>query len=98
MTSVWTLNSKLVNHSFHIHVNPFQMMRKDSRGRDQVVWRDTLMVKQDEPVEIYSPYEDYIGRFVLHGHILDHEDQGMMQLVEIEPEGGSAHAPHGGAR
>lgn len=25
------------------------------------------------------------GRFVLHCHILDHEDTGMMQLVELVP-------------
>jgi FtsP/CotA-like multicopper oxidase with cupredoxin domain len=28
-------------------------------------------------------YEDFKGKFVLHCHILDHEDQGMMQAVEI---------------
>ena len=28
-------------------------------------------------------YQRYIGRFVIHCHILDHEDQGMMELVEI---------------
>jgi FtsP/CotA-like multicopper oxidase with cupredoxin domain len=32
--------------------------------------------------------ERYIGRFVLHCHILGHEDRGMMQLVEIVPPGG----------
>jgi FtsP/CotA-like multicopper oxidase with cupredoxin domain len=40
---------------------------------------------------IRSRYERYIGQFVLHCHILDHEDQGMMQIVEISPPGGGAH-------
>lgn len=40
------------------------------------------------PGEIYTivvrtRYQRYIGEFVLHCHILDHEDQGMMQNVSI---------------
>ncbi|MFN6437263.1 MAG: multicopper oxidase domain-containing protein [Nostoc sp. DedSLP01] len=27
---------------------------------------------------------EFNGKFVLHCHILDHEDQGMMKLVTIE--------------
>ncbi len=58
------------------------------------VWKDTLWVKNinapdhglKNPKGIYTlivrtRYERYIGEFVLHCHILDHEDQGMMQNV-----------------
>jgi L-ascorbate oxidase len=34
-------------------------------------------------------YQRYIGDFVLHCHILDHEDQGMMQNVRIALPDGS---------
>ena len=30
-------------------------------------------------------YDVFTGKFVQHCHILDHEDQGMMQLIEIIP-------------
>lgn len=30
-----------------------------------------------------TQYTDFIGTFVQHCHILDHEDQGMMQLIDI---------------
>ncbi|TWB20476.1 FtsP/CotA-like multicopper oxidase with cupredoxin domain [Nitrospirillum amazonense] len=46
---------------------------------------------------VRTRYERYIGEFVLHCHILDHEDQGMMQNVEIgisDGAGGLAHAHH----
>ena len=33
-------------------------------------------------------------QFVLHCHILDHEDQGMMQLLEIVPGSGDLHHVH----
>lgn len=56
------------------------------------VWKDTLWIKSLLPgdnsdglytVTVRSRYQRYIGKFVLHCHILDHEDQGMMQNVEI---------------
>lgn len=54
------------------------------------VWKDTIWVKNAGggvagvyKVIVRTRYERYIGQFVLHCHILDHEDQGMMQNVEI---------------
>ncbi|SFP41807.1 Multicopper oxidase with three cupredoxin domains (includes cell division protein FtsP and spore coat protein CotA) [Nitrosomonas cryotolerans] len=55
-------------------------------------WKDTLFVaKQADPdqtpyrIRIRTKYQRYVGEFVLHCHILDHEDQGMMQNVRIVP-------------
>jgi FtsP/CotA-like multicopper oxidase with cupredoxin domain len=84
-------------HVFHIHVNPFQVARKDPAGADELVWKDTILVptgtdpvtnkRISQRVDVYTRYTDYIGKFVLHCHILDHEDLGMMEVVEvIEPE------------
>ena len=54
------------------------------------VWKDSIWVKNPKksPGEAYTirvrtRYNRYIGKFVFHCHILDHEDQGMMQIVEI---------------
>jgi L-ascorbate oxidase len=123
----WQLQSRFVSHPFHIHVNPFQIVRiLDPDGKDvsppgavdnsgnqppdpqypglKGVWKDTLWVKSlipgvDYPKGVYTivvrtRYERYIGEFVLHCHILDHEDQGMMQNVRIDVpdgQGGTAH-------
>ncbi|KIH80449.1 multicopper oxidase family protein [Pseudomonas batumici] len=58
------------------------------------VWKDTLFVKGKVDgsgvytLYVRTRYQRYIGEFVLHCHILDHEDQGMMQNVSIElPDG-----------
>jgi L-ascorbate oxidase len=56
----------------------------------------------DPPANYYrfiirTRYERYIGEFVLHCHILDHEDQGMMQNVMIgisDGAGGMSHGHH----
>ena len=34
-------------------------------------------------ITLRTRYERYIGEYVLHCHILDHEDQGMMQNVAV---------------
>ncbi|WP_051121288.1 multicopper oxidase family protein [Sphingomonas elodea] len=60
------------------------------------VWKDTLWIKSLLPnsnlpagfsglytIKVRTRYERYIGEFVLHCHILDHEDQGMMQNVAV---------------
>jgi L-ascorbate oxidase len=109
----WTLTSQLANHPFHIHVNPFEIMRiLNPAGQDVSVtgenddpqyanlrgaWKDTMLVKQGYQIVMRTRYQRYIGDFVLHCHILDHEDQGMMQNVRIgipDGSGGIAAASH----
>ncbi|MEL6931427.1 MAG: multicopper oxidase domain-containing protein, partial [Cyanobacteria bacterium J06600_6] len=73
-------------HPFHIHVNSFQYDRQDPNHQTERIWRDTLIVTAEQPETIRTRYTEFPGKFVLHCHILDHEDQGMMQAVEIIPE------------
>ena len=95
-TDEWILNTQADSlyyaHPFHIHINPFQTWRLGpgpdgtlQNGVPELVWRDTIMVKQGIPTYIFTHYTDYIGTFVYHCHILDHEDQGMMEVVEVDP-------------
>jgi FtsP/CotA-like multicopper oxidase with cupredoxin domain len=129
----WILQSRFVSHPFHIHVNPFQIVKiLDPSGKDvsepgatdnaggcvdpqypglKGVWKDTLWVKSligfstcnaNPGSGIYTlvvrtRYQRYIGEYVLHCHILDHEDQGMMQNVSIgipNGQGGTASGHH----
>jgi FtsP/CotA-like multicopper oxidase with cupredoxin domain len=56
-------------------------------------FKDTVFVQNDYEVHIRTTYARYIGEFVMHCHILDHEDSGMMANVLIVPD---ASAPGGG--
>jgi len=47
------------------------------------IWKDTLFVKGGYTLYVRTRYQRYIGEYVLHCHILFHEDHGMMQLLEI---------------
>jgi FtsP/CotA-like multicopper oxidase with cupredoxin domain len=62
------------------------------------VWKDTIFVKTGGyQVVTRTKYERYVGDFVLHCHILDHEDHGMMRDVSIvlpDGEGGATAASH----
>ena len=103
-TEEWHLTSLVGGHPFHIHVNPFQVAAiYDPSGKDvsetgekddpqyaglRNTWKDTLFVKQGYRVVVRTRYERYIGEYVLHCHILDHEDRGMMQNVRmLVPDG-----------
>lgn len=91
----WTLTANRFPHVFHIHVNPFQVIAATTdKGEDAFevdplfagmkgVWKDTILVNAGYRVAIRTRYQRYIGEFVLHCHVLDHEDQGMMQNVRI---------------
>jgi hypothetical protein len=65
-----------VKHPFHMHVNPFYV---PSLG----VWKDTLAISREIVTPIHFIPNDYCGRSVVHCHILDHEDQGMMKDLNI---------------
>ena len=70
-------------HVFHIHINPFQVLRTGPNGQPQWVWKDTQIIPPGDTVNIYTQYLDYTGKFVMHCHILDHEDLGMMEVIQV---------------
>ncbi|WP_367873690.1 multicopper oxidase domain-containing protein [Luteolibacter sp. Populi] len=76
----WVL--KNTGHPFHIHVNPFY-------DPVEKVWRDTFRaIKLADGTDesnrgFLIQQKDYLGKFVMHCHILDHEDTGMMAGVEV---------------
>jgi FtsP/CotA-like multicopper oxidase with cupredoxin domain len=52
-------------------------------------FKDTVFVQNDYQVHLRTTYDRYIGEFVIHCHILDHEDSGMMANIEIVPDLGA---------
>lgn len=103
-TEEWDLSSDNGGHPFHIHVNPFQIVaiynpdKKDVSATGEPgdpqyanlrgTWKDTLFIKKGYHAIVRSRYERYIGEYVLHCHILEHEDRGMMQNVRmLVPDG-----------
>jgi FtsP/CotA-like multicopper oxidase with cupredoxin domain len=70
-------------HSFHLHVNDFQLMSINGQAHDGHGWQDTASVPARGQIVIRTHFADYTGKTVLHCHILNHEDGGMMAVLEI---------------
>ena len=80
----WELvNTGVMDHPFHLHVNSFQVISRNGVKERDRVWRDTVLVRQGETVKIRIAFKDFTGKTVYHCHILDHEDLGMMGNLEI---------------
>lgn len=86
--------TKGVDHPFHIHQNPFWVTRieiPDENGDlvnvlDEPRWMDVIWIPRNRGrVVMRSRFPDYVGAYVHHCHILLHEDNGMMTVVEATP-------------
>jgi FtsP/CotA-like multicopper oxidase with cupredoxin domain len=85
----WTIfNMNNVRHPFHIHVNPFEVVRINGQPVERY-WADTIALPPGgtaaapTSVTIRTRFRDFSGAFVMHCHMLVHEDMGMMQVVEV---------------
>ena len=76
----WTLvNDSTMDHPFHLHVWSFRVVGAPA----SVGWKDTVNVPAGGAVTIRIPFTEIPGRTVYHCHILDHEDLGMMGVIDV---------------
>jgi FtsP/CotA-like multicopper oxidase with cupredoxin domain len=82
----WTLvNKTSEQHPFHIHVNDFLVVSVGGVPYDAPGLQDTVPLYPGKDVVIRQRFADFTGKFVFHCHILNHEDNGMMAVVEVVP-------------
>lgn len=80
----WTIwNTSPMDHPFHLHVWPMQLVEERGRPVAEPTWRDVVNVPAGGRVVVRIAFEDHAGRTVYHCHILDHEDLGMMGVIEV---------------
>jgi FtsP/CotA-like multicopper oxidase with cupredoxin domain len=80
----WTLtNTSSMDHPFHLHVWPMQIIEENGQGKEHAVWQDVVNVPANGRVKVRVAFKDFRGRSVYHCHILDHEDLGMMGVIEV---------------
>lgn len=74
-------------HPVHVHGASFQVVsRSGGRGRLfpwEQGWKDTVLLEDQETVEVLVRFDAYRGLFVMHCHKLEHEDAGMMANFEV---------------
>ena len=57
--------------------------RDGGRPLDELAWQDVVDVPARGEVTVRVAFDDFAGRTVYHCHILDHEDLGMMGVIEV---------------
>jgi FtsP/CotA-like multicopper oxidase with cupredoxin domain len=79
----WTItNANGYPHPFHIHVNDSFVVRINGEAITPF-WADTLPLPPNGSLTFRIRFTDFTGKYVWHCHVLDHEDMGMMELVEV---------------
>ncbi|NJM96504.1 MAG: multicopper oxidase family protein [Phormidesmis sp. RL_2_1] len=78
------INRASMAHPFHLHTNRFQVIERNGQPEPFRAWKDTVAIGSYESVTLRIKFEDFAGQTVYHCHILDHEDQGMMGIVDIQ--------------
>ncbi|MSO41410.1 MAG: multicopper oxidase family protein, partial [Solirubrobacterales bacterium] len=78
-------NSTPFWHTFHIHINDFQIIQQNGHPVNNKNFDDNVAVSPNggSVTMLYKPRE-FTGRFVFHCHILGHEDNGMMAVVQVQ--------------
>jgi len=92
-TEEWTVvNTDQQYHSFHIHQTAFLVTEINGAPQNEDSLRDTFSVPPATDagpgtLKAVIPFTDpvIVGRFVYHCHAADHEDKGMMAVVEVVP-------------
>lgn len=90
-TQVWTLRNTIDwAHPIHLHGYFFQAL--DELGRPIPEWLDTIDVPVDGARRFVVRFDDRPGMWMIHCHVLDHADAGMMGMIEVADPAATAHA------
>jgi FtsP/CotA-like multicopper oxidase with cupredoxin domain len=71
-------------HPIHLHGMFFRLLARNGVPVDEPFFRDTVLVHSQETIDIGLVPEDP-GRWMMHCHILEHAESGMMTTLEVKP-------------
>jgi len=83
-TEIWEIENLVgMDHPFHLHGFQFQVLDRNGVPEPFRSWKDVVNVRRHETARFIVRYDDFPGKWMFHCHILDHEDHGMMGVLEI---------------
>jgi len=71
-----------MQHPFHVHGQKFLVLARDGKTNDNLVWKDSTLIKMGETVDVLIPM-DNLGKWMAHCHIAEHLTSGMMIGFEV---------------
>ncbi|WP_095204024.1 multicopper oxidase family protein [Mesorhizobium carmichaelinearum] len=85
---LWEIvNQADMDHPFHVHGTQFQVIEHERGGKVSKpayrAWKDTVNVARGETVRLLLR-QDRPGPRMYHCHILEHEQLGMMGIVDVQ--------------
>lgn len=87
-TELWEIaNLADMDHPFHLHGTQFQVVETEREGQvtraGYRAWKDTVNVARGQTVRLLVR-QDQAGLRMYHCHILEHEQLGMMGIVDVQ--------------
>jgi FtsP/CotA-like multicopper oxidase with cupredoxin domain len=85
-TEIWEIDNVVtMDHPFHMHGFQFQILDRDGVPEPYRSWKDVVNVRKHQTVRVIVRFDDFPGKWMFHCHILDHEDHGMMGILDVRP-------------
>mgnify|MGYP000002915724 FL=1 len=88
-TEVWEFeNNSGQTHPIHMHLVKFRVIGRGPDGTDdpdpnERGPKDIVRVEDGETVRVVTEFENYVGKYPWHCHMLEHEDHEMMRMFEV---------------
>jgi spore coat protein A len=89
-TESWLLvNTSTTSHYIHIHDVDWLVVSRNGQapGPDEAGLKETFRLDPGGVVVIAAKFTDHLGQFMVHCHMLNHEDHAMMTQFEVVPAG-----------
>jgi spore coat protein A len=85
-TVTWQIENRTsVAHLMHLHHTDWYLLSRN--GASPPPWeqclKETFFLDPGERIVVAGHFSDYTGPYVVHCHMLDHEDHGLMSQFEV---------------
>jgi len=70
-------------HPIHLHGGHFQVISIDGKPPEREMWKDTMEIPPGKFIDVAVKFH-YPGHWMLHCHIIDHEDNGMLTMIHAK--------------
>ena len=99
-TETWLLtNTTRQSHFIHIHDVDWVVLQRNGEAppAHEAALKETFRVDPGEVVLVGSRFTDHTGPYMMHCHMLEHEDHGMMTTFEVVGAGEGDRVAHDSA-
>lgn len=72
-----------MSHPMHLHGQRFLVVERDGTPNPNFVWKETVLIPVGSTVDLLVDFANP-GRWMLHCHIAEHLESGMMMVIDVE--------------